>query len=70
MRPAIANNSSENSGYETIFLGLPVWRSECPMIVWTFLDAEELADKTLIFLSHNSSELWLREYLTKYKNFR
>lgn len=40
------------------------------MIVRTFLDAEELADKTLISLSHNSSELWLREYLTKYKNFR
>ncbi|MGT2637833.1 flavodoxin [Streptococcus ratti] len=59
-RPAIANDLPDISGYETIFIGSPVWWSEYPMIVRTFLDAEaeELADKTLIpFTTHLGSGL-------------
>lgn len=59
-RPAIANALPDISGYETIFIGSPVWWSEYPMIVRTFLDAEaeELADKTLIpFTTHLGSGL-------------
>lgn len=59
-RPAIANALPDISGYETIFIGAPVWWSEYPMIVRTFLDAQanELADKTLIpFTTHLGSGL-------------
>lgn len=59
-RPAIANELPDISGYEIIFIGSPVWWSEYPMIVRTFLDAkaEELADKTLVpFTTHLGSGL-------------
>lgn len=59
-RPAIANELPDISGYETIFIGSPVWWSEYPMIVRTFLDAEaeELAGKTLVpFTTHLGSGL-------------
>ncbi|MBF8970009.1 flavodoxin [Streptococcus sp. NLN76] len=59
-RPAIANPLPDLSEYETIFIGAPVWWSEYPMIVRTFLDgeADQLANKTLVpFTTHLGSGL-------------
>lgn len=60
VRPSIANPLPDLSEYETIFIGAPVWWSEYPMIVRTFLDAEqeELSNKTLVpFTTHEGSGL-------------
>lgn len=59
-RPAIKNDLPDLTGYENVFIGAPVWWSEYPMIVRTFLDAEAdaLKDKRLIpFTTHLGSGL-------------
>lgn len=59
-RPAILNDLPDLTGYENVFIGAPVWWSEYPMIVRTFLDAEgdNLNDKRLIpFTTHLGSGL-------------
>lgn len=59
-RPAIREALPDLSGYENIFIGAPVWWSEYPMIVRTFLDAEKeaLENKRLIpFTTHLGSGL-------------
>lgn len=59
-RPAIKGDLPDVTGYEYIFIGSPVWWSEYPMIVRTFLDAEakDLQNKTLIpFTTHEGSGL-------------
>lgn len=59
-RPAIQGKLPDLTGYENVFIGSPVWWSEYPMIVRTFLDAEKdaLAGKRLIpFTTHLGSGL-------------
>ena len=59
-RPAIKNDLPDLTGYENVFIGAPVWWSEYPMIVRTFLDAEgdSLSNKRLIpFTTHLGSGL-------------
>lgn len=60
VRPAIKNKLPNVSKYDTIFIGSPIWWSEYPMVVRTFLDKEQkgLANKTLVpFTTHQGSGL-------------
>ncbi len=42
--------------YDTILLGFPIWWYDLPMPVWTFLEAYDLSDKTIIpYFTHNGS---------------
>lgn len=42
--------------YDIIYLGFPVWWSDLPMPVWTFLEEYDLSGKTIIpFFSHNGT---------------
>lgn len=53
-------NVDNLSDYDVIFIGSPVWWSDYPMIMYTFLEnnAESLANKTLIpFSTHAGSGL-------------
>ena len=44
------------AGYDTIFLGFPVWWYDLPMPVWTFLEEYDFSGKTVIpFFTHNGS---------------
>ena len=46
------------SGYDTIFIGAPVWWGDWPMIMYTFFENEDLSGKTLIpFNTHEGSGL-------------
>ena len=48
-RPAIAALVDNISQYETIFLGYPIWWSDFPMVIYTFLENQpELSGKTII----------------------
>ncbi|GAA1732150.1 flavodoxin [Microbacterium paludicola] len=46
-RPAIANPLPDLSGYDTVLLGCPVWNSQTPMIMRTFVEGVDLAGKTV-----------------------
>lgn len=46
------------SGYDTIFLGHPIWWSDIPMPLYTFLEQTDLKGKTIIpFSTHGGSGL-------------
>ena len=57
-RPAIAGDVPDVSGYETVFIGCPIWWGSEPMVVRTFLDATDLSGKTVVpFTTHGGSGL-------------
>lgn len=57
-RPEIRDPLPDVSGYDTVFVGSPVWWGEYPMVVRTFLDAVDLNGKTVIpFTTHEGSGL-------------
>ncbi len=55
-RPEISGTLPDVSGYDTIFIGYPIWWSDMPMIMYTFLDSVDLSGKTVIpFGTHGGS---------------
>lgn len=57
-RPELASNLENIENYDTIFLGYPIWWSDMPMAVYTFLESHDFAGKTIIpFCTHAGSGL-------------
>lgn len=57
-RPEIAGKLPDLSGYDTIFIGAPVWWGDWPMICYTFFESVDLSGKTLYpFSTHAGSGL-------------
>lgn len=57
-RPALAKNIDNLAQYDTIFLGYPIWWSDLPMIVYTFLEGNDFGGKKIIpFCTHGGSGL-------------
>lgn len=57
-RPVIAGELPNLSGYDTIFIGSPVWWGDFPMIVYTYLESSDFSGKTLVpFSTHAGSGL-------------
>lgn len=55
-RPKIKNKLPNVKKYDTVFLGAPVWWSEYPMIVRTFMDGVDLNGKNVVpFTTHKGS---------------
>ncbi|MEB1611106.1 flavodoxin [Xanthomonas campestris] len=51
--PALAARVSNMAGYDTVFLGFPIWGETAPPVIRAFLSAHDLAGKTLIpFVTH------------------
>ena len=56
VRPEIADPISSVDGYDTIFLGYPIWWGQEPRIIDTFLESYDFSDKTVIpFCTSGSS---------------
>ena len=47
-RPAIGSQPIELSGYDTVFIGYPIWWGTMPRIINTFLDTYDLSGKTVM----------------------
>ena len=47
-RPEIVGELPDLSKYDTIFLGYPIWWSDLPMAVYTFLENNDFNGKTII----------------------
>ena len=57
-RPEIVGELPDLSKYDVVFLGYPIWWSDMPMPVYTFLDRENFAGKTILpFCTHEGSGL-------------
>lgn len=56
-RPEFKNaDSLDLSGYDTIFIGYPIWWGDVPMIINTFLEKYDFSGKTIIpFNTHEGS---------------
>ncbi len=50
-RPAMAEEISDVSGYDRIFLGFPIWWYIAPTIVNTFLESCDFSGKTIILFA-------------------
>ena len=56
-RPAYKGDV-DTSGYDTIYIGYPIWWGDLPMIVYTFLEKHDLNGKMLVpFCTHEGSGL-------------
>ena len=57
-RPAVKKLPESLDGYDTIFIGAPVWWGDWPMIMYTGFENNDFAGKTLIpFSTHEGSGL-------------
>lgn len=57
-RPELADNLNDISDYDVIFIGYPIWWSDMPMAVYTFLESHDLSGKTIVpFCTHAGSGL-------------
>lgn len=50
-RPAIAEPVPDISGYDTIFVGFPIWWYKAPTIINTFLESADFSGKTIILFA-------------------
>ncbi|MBQ9281133.1 MAG: flavodoxin [Treponema sp.] len=46
-RPAY-KEEVDTSGYDTIYIGYPIWWGDLPMVVYTFLEKHDLGGKTIL----------------------
>ena len=47
-RPDLADKVADMSKYDTIFLGYPIWWSDMPMAIYTFMESYDFNGKTII----------------------
>ena len=58
IKPELAEKDANVSGYDTIYLGYPIWWGEAPHILWSFLESYNFEGKTIIpFCTSSSSPL-------------
>lgn len=50
------SGSKDLSGYDTIFIGYPLWWREAPSIVWNFIETSDLDGKTIIPFCTSTSD--------------
>lgn len=57
-RPELASELESIENYNTIFIGYPIWWSDMPMAVYTFLESYDFSGKTIVpFCTHAGSGL-------------
>ncbi len=57
-RPAYAGTLPDLSGYDTVFIGAPVWWGDWPMILYTVFENNDFSGKKLVpFSTHEGSGL-------------
>ena len=57
-RPAIGGNPLSLDGYQTIYLGYPIWWGESPRIISTFVESYDFTDITIIpFCTSRGSDI-------------
>jgi flavodoxin len=58
VRPELKAEPKNLAQYDTVFLGYPIWWGDMPPAVYSFLEKNDLSDKTIIpFVTHGGSGL-------------
>ncbi|EIQ7148371.1 flavodoxin [Enterococcus faecalis] len=58
VRPKLKSKIENIESYDTIYIGYPIWWSDMPMIIYSFLDEYDIENKTIIpFCTHGGSGL-------------
>ena len=52
-RPEIKNKINNFDDYDTIFIGYPIWWSDLPQILYTFLESYDFTGKNVYLFSTN-----------------
>lgn len=55
-RPEITVELDSIDGYDTIFVGYPIWWDEAPMVISTFLESYDFSGKTIVPFCTSSSD--------------
>ena len=55
IRPAIITGDVDVSGYDTIYLGFPIWWYVAPTLINTFLESYDLAGKKIVLFATSGS---------------
>ncbi|MCC8129842.1 MAG: flavodoxin [Clostridiales bacterium] len=50
-RPALADRDARIAGYDTIFLGFPIWWGVAPTIINTFLESYDFSGKKIVLFA-------------------
>ena len=57
-RPELVESLDNLDDYDVIFIGYPIWWSDMPMVVYTFLESYDFEGKTIVpFCTHEGSGL-------------
>lgn len=54
-RPALADTDANIAGYDTIFVGFPIWWYVAPTIINTFLEAYDFSGKKVVLFATSGS---------------
>lgn len=54
-RPAIITGDVDVSGYDTVYLGFPIWWYVAPTVINTFLEAYDFAGKKIVLFATSGS---------------
>ena len=55
-RPGISGSVENMDGYDTVFVGYPIWWGQAPKIIYTFMESYDFSGKTVIpFCTSGSS---------------
>ena len=55
LRPAIVTGDVDVSGFDTVYLGFPIWWYVAPTLINTFLEAYDFAGKKIILFATSGS---------------
>ncbi|MCL2045292.1 MAG: flavodoxin [Oscillospiraceae bacterium] len=66
-RPALADTDANIAGYDTVFLGFPIWWHIAPTIINTFLESYNFAGKTIVTFATSGSS-GIGDTVTQLKN--
>lgn len=50
-RPALADNNADIAGYDTIFVGFPIWWYVAPTIINSFLESYDFSGKKIVLFA-------------------
>lgn len=50
-RPALADTDADVTGYDTVFLGFPIWWYRAPAIINTFLEVYDFSGKKIVLFA-------------------
>jgi len=54
-RPELKENPKNLKSYDVVYIGFPIWGNAAPNIIYTFIEKNDLKDKTVIIFSTSGS---------------